>query len=464
MTSGGAQSPPGALPRARASTVPTARLVAGKVLARTLRDGAYAAAVLDTELGRAAQLDARDRALATELVYGALRMRAFLDAELARGSSRGKLNLDPETHAHLLVCGFQLFGLDRVPAFAAVSEAVSLVRRARGERVASFANAVLRRLSERAAKTTVEQRVEAQVASAPEWLRAALDRALGAESAHAFLVSATAGAPVCLRVASPDRRPRVAARIRELAPGAVVTEGTISPLAVLVAGAGDPRALLAELASSAERVAIQEEGSQAIALSLGVVPGERVLDACAGRGNKTAVLAMALGARGEGGCDAADVHPSKLARLRAELDAQELRLRDTFAVDWSLGAGDATGPYDAILVDAPCTGVGTLRRRPDLWARRTPEALSDLARLQASILARTARLLAPGGRLVYSVCSVLQEEAEDVVEGVLAGQSAWLERAPFSGGVFEPGVSSVRLLPHVHGTDGYFVASLRRPA
>lgn len=458
MTSDGAR---------RASVVPTARLVAGKVLARTLRDGAYAAAVLDTELGRAAQLDARDRALATELVYGALRMRAFLDAELARGSSRGKLNLDPETHAHLLVCGFQLFGLDRVPAFAAVSEAVSLVRRARGDRVASFANAVLRRLSERAAQTTPEQRVEAQVASAPEWLRSALERALGAESTREFLVSATAGAPVCLRVASPDRRSFVVAHLRELAPGAVVAEGTLSPLAVLVSGAGDPRALLSALSSVGERVAIQEEGSQAIALSLGVVPGERVLDACAGRGNKTAVLAMALGPAGparQGACDAADLHPSKLARLRAELASQELTLRDAFAVDWAVGAGDVTGPYDAILVDAPCTGVGTLRRRPDLWARRTLEGLGELARLQASILARTADLLAPGGRLIYSVCSVLREEAEDVVEAVLAAQAgpASLERAPFPAGGFGPEATSVRLLPHVHGTDGYFVASLRR--
>lgn len=451
-------------PGRRVSAIPTARLVAGKVLARTLRDGAYAAAVLDAELGRAAQLDARDRALATELVYGALRMRAFLDAELARGSSRGKLNLDPETHAHLLVCGFQLFGLDRVPAFASVSEAVSLVRRARGDRVASFANAVLRRLSERAAQTTPEQRVEAQVASAPEWLRSALERALGAASTHAFLVSATAGAPVCLRVASPDRRPLVVAHLRELAPGAVVTEGTLSPLAVLVSGAGDPRALLSSLALVGERVAIQEEGSQAIALSLGVVPGERVLDACAGRGNKTAVLAMGLGAAtGQGGCDAADLHPAKLARLRAELASQELVLREAFAVDWALGAGDVTGPYDAILVDAPCTGVGTLRRRPDLWARRTLEGLGELAALQSSIFARTAALLAPGGRLVYSVCSVLREEAEDVVDGVLAAQSGLeLERAPFPGGVFDPEASSVRLLPHVHGTDGYFVASLRR--
>lgn len=443
------------------ATPPTARLVAGKVLARTLRDGAYAAAVLDAELGRAAQLEPRDRALATELVYGALRMRAFLDAELARASSRGKLNLDPDTHAHLLVCGFQLFGLDRVPAFAAVSEAVSLVRNVRGERVASFANAVLRRLSERAAKTTPEQRVEAQVASAPEWLRSALDRALGADSAQQFLVSATAGAPVCLRVASPERRTAVAQRIRELAPSAVVTEGTLSPLAVLVAGAGDPRALLAALG---ERVAIQEEGSQAIALSLGVTPGERVLDACAGRGNKTAVLAMALGpstSMGAGGCDAADLHPSKLARLRDELASQGLGVREVFAVDWSVGSGDVAGPYDAILVDAPCTGIGTLRRRPDLWARRTLDGLTELAALQSTLLARTATLLAPGGRLVYSVCSVLREEAEDVVEGVLAAQPE-LELTPFAGGVFGPELTTLRLLPHVHGTDGYFVASLRR--
>ncbi len=437
---------------------PTARQVAGKVLARTLRDGAFAAAVLDAELGRAAQLEERDRALTTELVYGALRLRGFIDAELARAASRGKTNLDPETHAHLLVCGFQLFGLDRVPAFAAVHEAVALVRRVRGDRVAAFANAVLRRLSERAERMPPEERLAAQIAAAPEWLVGALERALGATDAREFLLSACSAAPVCLRVARAEDRASTAERLRELAPGATVSEGALSPLALRVTGAGNPRLLVESLGDG---VSVQEEGSQAIALALGVRAGERVLDACAGRGNKTAILAAATET-----CDAADLHPAKVARLRQELAARGQHVRETFAVDWSLGTGDAQGPYDAILVDAPCTGVGTLRRRPEIWTRRTPEGLLELSALQSRILARTATLLAPGGRLVYAVCSVLREEAEDVIDGFLASHPDF-EPAPFAGevlGKVAAGRTALRLLPHVHGTDGYFVASLRRRA
>lgn len=444
----------------RAALGPTARLSAGKVVARTLRDGAFASAALSSELDRAVQLAPRDKALATELVYGALRYRSFLEGELERASSRGKVDLDPDTLAHLLVAGYQLFGLDRVPPFAAVNEAVALVSATRGERVAGFCNALLRRLAERALVLDEPARVEALFASTPPWLAEALTRSLGADGARAFLVASREAPPPCFGVPRPELRDAVMARAAELAKGATVSPGRVSPLAFTVRGGAKPAALAASLG---EGTFVQEEGSQLVALSLGAAPGERVLDACAGRGNKTALLALAAGS-----CDAADVHPKKLERLREEAAERGARIGETYAVDWSLGKGDAEGaaPYDAVLVDAPCSGTGTLRRRPDMWLRRTPEGLAELAALQLAILSEVSSLVRPGGRLVYATCSVLAEECEAVVERFLE-QNPGFALAPFASEVARDvfsGAPSGRLLPHVHGADGYFVASLARTA
>ena len=138
--------------------------------------------------------------------------------------------------------------------------------------------------------------------------------------------------------------------------------------------------------------------------------------------------------------------------------------RATFAVDWTVGAGDVTGVYDRVLVDAPCTGTGTLRRRPDLTSRRAPADVSALAAAQIAITARAAERVRPGGRLVYAVCSVLREEAEDVVLA-LAARAPSLRPAPFAGDAARAlagDAPTLRLLPHVHGTDGYFLASFVR--
>jgi 16S rRNA (cytosine967-C5)-methyltransferase len=198
-----------------------------------------------------------------------------------------------------------------------------------------------------------------------------------------------------------------------------------------------------------------------IAMSLGAREGEAVLDACAGRGIKTGLLARAVG--GTGAVDAADLHPAKLERLVAELERIGVKPRTTFAVDWAAGSGGATGPYDRVLVDAPCSGTGTLRRRPELLLRRVAADLPALAALQRSILARVAPLVRPGGRLVYAVCSVLREEAEEVVA---EAHELGLTPAPFDAAIASQvapaGSTCFRLLPHEHGTDGYFVASFVR--
>ena len=441
--------------------VATARSVAAQVLARVEKDGAFAAAALDAELTRAVQLAPRDRGLATELAYGTLRVRPWIDARIERHAKRGIRGLEPRTRAHLEVAAYQLFFLTRVPSFAAVNDAVDLVRAVSGPRVAAFANAVLRALSAEAARETPRLE-DAIVASAAPWLTSALARAIGADAVAPFLASGAEPPPLGIRIEEPGAAGRDAwlARLREAAPEASFELGRVSPAAILGRGAGKPQALPGWTEGE---WSVQEEGSQLIALALGARPGEVVLDACAGRGNKTGALAGAVGPGGA--VDAADVHPAKLEALARDLVRTKRTVRACHAVDWSVGSADVPRDFDRVLVDAPCSGVGTLRRRPDLQTRRTEADLTSLPALQRAILARAADHVRPGGRLVYAVCSVLREEGEDVVASLLAARSDLVAvpfDAPEARAVAVEGASSLRLLPQIHGTDGYFVASFLR--
>jgi 16S rRNA (cytosine967-C5)-methyltransferase len=447
------------------------RDVAARVLARVAKDGAFAAASLDAELAKTVQLDPRDRALATELVYGSLRVQPWLLEEIGRFTPKGIGSIEPVVRSHLLVAAYQLFFL-RIPAFAAVSETVGSVKALRGPRVGAFANAVLRKLATRAETLGEAERVEAVVASTPAWLREALDRALGVDGARSFLRAGAEPPPIALRVESAGEREAWIAKLKDAAPEASVVPGRASPRAILLRGAGKPQSL----PGWAEGAwAVQEEGSQLAALAVGARPGETVLDACAGRGNKTGLLARAVeaveaggieGAEETGAVDACDSAPAKLARLVEELARLGVHARATLAVDWTVGSGEVTGLYDRVLVDAPCTGVGTLRRRPEIMLRREAADLASKTRDQIAITSRAAGHVRPGGALVYVVCSVLREEAEDVVDAVLAARPE-LALAPFDAPearAIAGDAPTMRLLPDVHGTDGYFVAMLRRRA
>ncbi|HXN33353.1 MAG TPA: transcription antitermination factor NusB [Polyangiaceae bacterium] len=437
---------------------PDAREIAAVVLARVEKTGAFASAALDAELARTVQLEARDRAFATELVYGSLRALPWLRSEIVRCAPRGIDTLDARVRGHLFLATYQLY-FTRVPAFAAVSEAVEAIRCRRGARVASFANAVLRKLAERAESMDDAERQDAMVASAPLWLREALERALSPVEAGALLRCGTEPPAVALRVEHAAQRDAWVERLRAAAPEASIEPGRLSPRAILARGAGKPQRLPGWDEGA---WTVQEEGSQLAALAVGAREGDTVLDACAGRGNKTAVLARAVGARGA--VDACDANASKLEQLGEELARVGLAARATFAVDWTVGSGEVTGMYDQVLVDAPCSGVGTLRRRPEIALRRQAPDLRSMARRQIAIASRAAAHVRPGGVLVYVVCSVLREEAEDVVDALIRACPD-LELAPFEALEIRALFGEApffRLLPQVHGTDGYFVARLRR--
>jgi 16S rRNA (cytosine967-C5)-methyltransferase len=329
-----------------------------------------------------------------------------------------------------------------------VDVAVTQINVLRGPRMAGFANAILRKL---VAALPQFDRADAARHNVPEWLRDRLTAVVGTEEAERLLGivrDENGGHPVTLRL----RPSRPSAVLPEDA-----TAGRFSPLARRVVGKGDPRKLLGYTAGD---FVIQEEGAQLIALAVNAQPGERLLDACAGRGQKTTLLVEQVGP--SGGVCATDIHPKKLEALNEELARLGLSSVTTQAIDWSRGSGDLTEHFDGALVDAPCTGTGTLRRRPEILLRIEPDDAARLAELATSILRHVAERVRPGGRVVYAVCSVLPEEGERVVEAV----ADIFELVPFEVACVQEalgqGASMGRLLPGKHGTDGYFLANLRR--
>jgi 16S rRNA (cytosine967-C5)-methyltransferase len=446
-----------------------ARTIAARVLTRVWDDAAYAAAALDAELRREAGLDPRDAGLATELVYGVLRTQAYLEGRLDAMTSQRRPLRPTLARAHFLIGAYSIAFLDRVPAFAAVSEAVNGVTLTSDPKAAGFTNAVLRRFAAEIAEGPRPALGDAALASAPGWLRGALRRSLGRAGAAAYLGAGPVPPPIGLCLAPDADRAAWIERLRAAAPDAEIEPGTVSPRAILVRGAGDVR----RLPGAETDWVIQEEGAQLVAIALGARPGERVLDACAGRGNK--VWALHHDVRPGGAVDAADLYPQKLASLSGGprggwADA-------TYTLDWTAGTGDVPAGYDRVLVDAPCSGTGTLRRRPEIGLHRHEDDIPRLAELQRAIVRSAATRVKPGGRLVVAVCSVLREEGEDLVAALVGppgaaepGQPSGepplrsLEPVPFDAApavALAGQATTLKLLPHVQGTDGYFLASFR---
>lgn len=387
------------------------REVATQALHR-VAEGAWASPVLDSAIRRAG-LSRRDAALATQIVYGALRVLPSLD--LAIDAHLRRPDTDAYARAALRAAAFQILHLSRVPPHAAVDAAVTLVRRARGKGVAGFVNAVLRKVAAtRPASPEPPDRVEL-----PSWLADSVERALGPDRAEAFVRGRPMPPPIGLRVSDPSRRDEIVERLRAARPRAQVLAGRVAATAVLVRGGGDPKALPGWAEGD---FSVQEQGSQRIAELLGVREGRTVVDACAGRGGKTLAL---LPRAGDGRVIALDLHEPKLDRLAEDL-ARLGWARDRVervAVDLTVGLGGVRADADRVLVDAPCTGIGTVHRRPELLLRLTESEPARMGAIQLAIAARAAELLAPGGELVLAVCSPLDEEGADVV-------TALVERVP----------------------------------
>lgn len=441
----------------------TARDVALDVLVAVSTHNAYANLQLGQAL-RGRRLERRDAALATELVFGTLRLRGRYDPVIDRCSTRPTQRIDPVVLDALRMGTHQILGM-AIPAYAAVSATVDQVRRRRGPGAAKFANAVLRAIAahpweqwftDLAPPPTADPVARWQFEySHPAWiiraLRDALDRQDAGAELPALLRTDNDPPPVTL-VARPDRISP--AELTEITAGAI---GRWSPWAVRVSG--DPGRFPAV---RDHRAAVQDEGSQLMALAvtrLDVPPGDW-LDLCAGPGGKTADLAGPAAAAGAT-LTAVEQHPH-----RADLIRQTVAGGPPVVVH----TGDALqlplGSYSRILLDAPCTGLGALRRRPELRWRRTAADLPRLRAAQADLLERAVDLLAPGGCVAYVTCSPHLAETHETVAAALRRHPE-LEQIPAARLLPEVSDAAVgdalQLWPHRHGTDAMFLAVLRRP-
>ena len=386
----------------------SARRVALAVIRRVTEDDAYSNLALRAALDRSG-LDARDRALATELTYGTLRRLVPLDEELATYLTR-PVAATPRAALAVLRLGLHQLRSTRIPAHAAVSESVAIAE----PRYRGLVNAVLRRASSSPAPSDAgddDAAIARRTGLAP-WAVTSLRRLRPDEVAVAA-AGFTRPAPLTLRI------DRCRADIEEVADaigatGATVTRGTVHPASLVIA---DLETSPADLPGFAEGwFATQDQASSFVATSLEVQPGDRVADVCAAPGGKSVLLACAAGAQGL-------VVASDIAVNRARLVAgSALRMDHPVPVV----VADArrppfpAGSFQRVLVDAPCTGLGSARRRPELLWRAGADAPARMAVLQREIAVAAAGLLAPGGRLVYSVCTFPVEETDDVCDALLA--------------------------------------------
>jgi 16S rRNA (cytosine967-C5)-methyltransferase len=390
----------------------SARWVATTVLHRVAVDAAYAARTLDAEL-ELANLSERDARLCTEIVYGTLRQLAPIDARLDAQLTRGRP--DPFTLAALRAATYQALFLSRVPDHAIVQETVQIVKIKRGEGLGKLTNAVLRRIVEgRPSEPLPQSRL-----SLPEWLEASLVEGLGRARTDAFLACLEFVPPLALRTADQAARDALLDELRLARPEGELWPSPLLSHVLYAQRVGDAR----KLPGYAEgKLAVQDAGAGLVGALVDAQPGDRILDACAGRGGKTLQLMSAVGPTGH--VTAVDIHARKLAQLTEEakrcgLDPSRV---STETIDLSRGDGGLEGGFDRVLVDAPCTGMGTVFRRPEIAWRLTPEDPSRMAELQLRILQNAFGLLRPGGILVFAVCSGSREEARGVADRLEARQ------------------------------------------
>ncbi len=440
----------------------TAREAAALALFAMQEDGAWSDGALHQQLA-AASLSGRDAALASRLVYGTVQNEMLLDWYLRHFSSVRLKKIAPRVRTCLRMGLYQLILMDKVPAHAAVDETVALVRRFGrvDNRAVSFANAVLRHAADAAANGSLpvldcpdKESYYALRYSHPEWLVRLWSTQFGQKLAGALCAVDNADTPVSVRVNLMKTTPEAARAALESAGLTVQAHPSFED--ILLCTGGD---VAATAAFQAGEVTVQDAASALAAAVADPKPGDTVLDCCAAPGGKS--FAMAGRMQGRGSVTACDIYEHKLARIRegaARLGLANIR---TALQDASAPQDEWVGAADVVLCDVPCSGLGIIRKKPEI-RYKDPVELENLPALQAQILQNCAQYVKPGGTLVYSTCTILQRENEDVVRAFLAANPSFAA-VPWEHpvcGKREDGM--VTLLPPVHQTDGFFIAKLRK--
>jgi 16S rRNA (cytosine967-C5)-methyltransferase len=445
-----------------------ARQAALSALRAIHRDGAALSDVVAAF--RARLRDPRDVALASEIVIGTARWRRTLDWLIERASSRPLDRLDAPVLDILRLSAYQLVHLDRVPPSAVVNDAVALTRAAGQPFATGFVNAVLRRLADPAARpalppppATPDRRAWIEYLSVtwshPAWLVARWYDKLGRDDTRARLAHNQSPAPLTLRPG------QVNGDVRDLE-AALTAAGVETAPAAWAAGA---RTVVTGNPWHAPGVdpgvfAVQDEASQLVARFTGAGPGNTVLDACAAPGGKTVLLASAM--QDTGLLVAGDLRPARVRLLRDTIAASGARCIRVVRHD--VASLPFRAAFDLVLLDVPCSGLGTLRRDPDLKWRRREDDLGPLSLAERQMLDAAARTVRPGGYLVYATCSSEPEENEEVAAWFLRTHRDYRPEPPTAGwdtnplGQLVDAAGRFRTLPERHGLDAFFAARFRR--
>jgi 16S rRNA (cytosine967-C5)-methyltransferase len=454
-------------PTPAAGRKPGAREAAMDVLTRVDQDQAYSNLLLNQALIKL-KLERQEAALATELVYGTIQRFNTIDYFLGRFASKGMDRLQPWVRSLLRLSFYQIKYLDRIPPHAAVNEAVNLAKRRGHQGIAGLVNGILRNvLREKDRLTVPETLPEAErlalEESHPEWLVRRWMNRYGADTARAMCQANNRAPKASIRI---NRlrwtREELAEQLAE--DGILTVPSALSPAGLIVESGGS---LAGQGRFAGGDYTIQDESSMLVALTVAPEPGMRVLDCCAAPGGKTTHLAELMQNKGE--IIASDVHEHKEKLIREQ--ATRLRLfsiRTVVCDARHLAARYPAESFDRILLDAPCTGVGVIRRKPDLkWTKKESE-IAEIAELQRSILDSIHPLLKPGGILVYSTCTTEPEENIEQIRRFLEAEPAFTPE-PFPEGILPEGWASeegrsgmLQLLPHQYDSDGFFIARLRK--
>ncbi|MFN8627915.1 MAG: 16S rRNA (cytosine(967)-C(5))-methyltransferase RsmB [Candidatus Binatia bacterium] len=440
------------------------RALAWRILQRVEVGGAYADSLLGRTLNTGG-LAPRDRALLTRLVYGTLAWQGYLDHILAKFCRRPPAELDAPLYTLLRLALFQICLLTRVPPFAAVNTAVELAKSVRGGAGAGLVNAVLRRAASGWRGVPFPSRQDHPIdylslrLSHPRWLVERWVVRYGIDETEVLLRANNESAATVVRV-----NPLSCTPAQLLADCAVADVGAepcrYSPNGIRLTGSGTPEALPGYAAG---QFSLQGEASQLVGLVLAPKPGERVLDLCAAPGGKATHLAELMGNQGH--VTAVDTNARGVDRLRRMAHRLGLSILHPAVADAATWEPPEM-PFDRILVDAPCSGLGTLRQHPEIKWRRKPEDLTSLAVLQRALLWRSAMWVRPGGIVVYATCTLSSDENEQVVRDFLGQHSTFViddarPCVPAAARELVGDDGVLRTFPHRHGMDGFFAVRLK---
>ena len=439
------------------------RRIAVEILNRVDKTGSFAEPILDSYLSRNIFANIHDRRLLTQLVYGTLRMRGPLDWVIEH-LYKGRMEAMDAGIKNILRTGlYQLMFTDRIPEFAAVDEAVKITEKAYPGR-SGLVNAILRNAIRKKGEfeyPAIDKDPLLHISivhSHPLWMVERWTEIFGVEETLEMCRANNEIPPLTLRVNKlKTDRDKLLKKFSD--EGLAVRPTKFSPDGIIISN--PPTPVRETKYYKTGHIQVQDEASQLISLLANPKPGERIMDICAGVGGKTTHMAETM--QNDGSILAIDISPKKIGLLKALSKRLGVTIINTLVEDAaSVSKNTLYGKFDHVLVDAPCSGLGTLRRNPEIKWRLLPEDLKTLPPLQKKILNNAARYLKSGGTLIYSTCTIMPEENEEVVEAFLADNLDFHSIDP-------PAVINRRMIdnkgffrtyPHHHGTDGFFGAVL----